>query len=324
VNENQTNIILLKSLYTQKKKILLATVIFALLAIGFTFFIPKKYTALGIVYPTSSNSIKDVVAHPDFGYEIHSDRLIQLFQSRIMQDWVTQNFDLISYYEIDTSNADWVYSLDKKYHHDISFSRNKYLSVEIEVNSKNPQRSADMVNGMIHYVDTIRRDMFLANTTLLVQNLEKQIAQQEDVVNTLLIQIFNSVPSSERNKLSQNTEIIIQERKNKAIQQLGDETVLNSLKNNYSIAVEKLINDYYHELGILNALKRDLTAANEKINLPFPGIYEVTLAVPDGKKTSPSTLKNGIIGGFAGFIFSLLFFVFQIKLREIQTILKDD
>lgn len=324
MDENQTNTILLKSLYTQRKKIALVTVVFALLAMGLTFFIPKKYTALGIVYPTASNSIKDVVAHPDFGYEIHSDRLIQLFQSRIMQDWVVETFDLIDYYEIDTSSAEWIHSLDKKYHHDISFSRNKYLSVEIEVSNKDPQRSADMVNGMISYVDTLRRDMFLANTTILVQNLEKQISQQEEIVTHLLTQIFNSVPSEERNALSQNNEIVIQERKNKAIQQLGDETVLNSLKNNYSITVEKLINDYYHELGILNSLKNDLKVAHEKISLPFPGIYEVTHAVPDGKKTSPSTLKNGIIGGTAGLIFSLMFFIFQIKLREIQTILKDD
>jgi LPS O-antigen subunit length determinant protein (WzzB/FepE family) len=324
VNENQANTELLKNLFLNRKKILFISIVFGLIAIGLTFFIPKKYTALGIVYPTASNSIKDVVTHPGFGYDIQSDRLIQLFQSQIMQDWVIQKFDLISYYEIDPNKTDWVHSLKKKYSNDVSFSRNKYLSVEIEVSSKDPNRSADMVNEMIHYMDTIKRDIFITNTQLLVSNLKKQTIGQEEKVNHLLFQIFNSQPSSQKNTLSENTQVIIQERKNKAIQQLGDEAILNALKNNYSLNMEKLINQYYHELGILNTLKKDLVIANEQIALPFPGIYHITNAVANGKKTSPSVIRNGLIGWVTGFIFSIVFYILQVKIRSIYTMMKED
>lgn len=323
MNEHQANNELLKVLFINKTKILSISILFAFIATGLTFFIPKKYTSLGIVYPTASYAIKDVVNHPGFGYDIQADRLIQLFKSQIMEDWVVQEFDLIGYYKIDTTRSDWIYSLKKKYNDDVSFSRNKYLSVEIEVTSKNPERSARIANGMINYVDTIRRNIFIDNTQLLVSNLENQIELQDRAVNQLLVQIFESNPSSKKNTLSENTQVIIQERKNKAIQQLGDEAILNALENNYSLGMEKMINQYYHELGILNNLKKDLINAKEQISLPFPGIYHINDAVANGKKTSPSVLKNGLIGWITGLIFSIAFFVFQTKIKSIYVMMNE-
>lgn len=324
VNEQQSNQEVIKLLFFNRKKIAFFTILLFLLSITTTFFIPKEYTAIGIIYPTKSNSMKDVVNSPDFGYELQSDRLIQLLQSQRMQQMVVNNFSLISYFEIDTTEIGAKNTLQKKYSKSFSFDRTKFLSVEISANMKSPELAAKVVNSMISYIDTIRRDIFLENTLIWVNELEQKVIYQERIVDSLLLGVFNSNDLHEGNSLSKNKSIHIKSRQEDAIILRGDEVIKTALLNNYSIQLEKLINQYYMELGILNRFQSDLNFGKEKLSLPFPKVYTVAKAEVDDKKTSPSFLKNGIIGLVGGFILSVFFFLGQNKLRTITRLFQDN
>ena len=86
---------LIKLLYINRKFIVVLTLVFFLLAIGVTFLTPKKYASFGVIYPTKSNSIKEVVRSSDFGFEIQADRLIQLFESDRVKKTMIKEFDLV-------------------------------------------------------------------------------------------------------------------------------------------------------------------------------------------------------------------------------------
>jgi uncharacterized protein involved in exopolysaccharide biosynthesis len=309
VNEQQSNQEVIKLLFFNRKQIALFTVLFLLLTLITTFFIPKKYTATGIIYPTKSNSMKDVVNNPVFGYELQADRLLQLLQSQRMQEMVVNKFDLISYYEIDTTLAGEKNSLQKNYLEDFSFQRTKYLSVEISAEMNNPELAANVVNSMINYIDTIRRDIFLENTIIWVNELEQRVTSQELIVDSLLMAVFNSNEPHSNNSIAKSKSAHINARQKNAIILQGDKIVQNAILTNYSVQLEKLINQYYMELGILNRFQSDLNQGKEKLSLPFPKVYTVTQAEVDDKKTSPSFLKNGIIGLVAGFLLSVFFFL---------------
>lgn len=282
----------------------------------------KKYTATGVVYPTKSNLMKNVVDDPDFGYQIHTERLIQLFKSRTMRNEMINRLNLIEYYQLDTLKPNWVHNLKTQYQKDITINRTKYLSVEITAELKDPHLAAKMVNNMISYVDTIRRDIFLENTYIWVNDLKPKIGPQQHVVDSLLLAIDNYDQKRQSNSLSKDAIVQIKARRENGNSLAGDHLIQNSLEQNYSVGLEKLISHYYRELGILNRFQSDLISAQEKLSLPFPKIYTVMRAEVDDKKTSPSKTINGLISLIMGFIFGITFFVFKDNFTQIKDRIK--
>ena len=114
------------------------------------------------------------------------------------------------------------------------------------------------------------------------------------------------------------------EKKANGEHQYGDNLVTEVLKNNYSIEAEKLINNYYHELGVLNEIKQDKGMITQKLTEPLPGVYKINKAFGGGKKTSPSLIKNTLIGLIFGFCMSILFFIVSAKWRQISASIATD
>ncbi|MFT4752546.1 MAG: LPS O-antigen subunit length determinant protein (WzzB/FepE family) [Salibacteraceae bacterium] len=318
MNENESNKNLIRIIYHNRKAIVISAMLFAITALIITAFIPKKYEAMGVVYPTKSNLMVNVANDPDFGYQMHSDRLIQLFHSPKMRQTMVQRFDLFSYYEIDTLKPNWLYQIKKEFERDIQFNRTEYLSIEIYAQMKSPELASNVVNNMITYIDTIRRDIYLENTQLWVLDLEEKIIPIRDTVDLLLLAIFNHTEVGNSNVLSENSSILIDQRQKHAHALKGDIIIKNALKNNYSIALENLIAAYYMNLGVLNRLETDLILGREKLKMPFPKVYTVIKAEVNDKKIFPSYRINGLVGLICGLIFSILFFTIRKNIRALN------
>ena len=306
--EKTANKRVLEILYLNRIKIIIFSVLFAVLAVGITFLIPKKYTASGIVFPTNSNSMKDVANSTFFGYEFQADRLIQMFQSQKMKETIVERYDLINYYEIDTNSKNWRFYLNKYYNEDISFKRTKFISVEIEVIMKSPELASNIANTMMSYIDTIRKEILYENVYSLQDDLSNKVDEHQLIVDSLLYTLSNEKKTTKPNQLALNIVSKLEENNKNGQLGLGDEIVINAAKNNYSFKIAKAINEYYHQLSILSNLKKELVVLNEKTSTPFPRIYRVQNAIADYKKTSPSFLINSILGFLIGLIGSVLFY----------------
>ncbi len=323
MNERQTNIELLKVLFSHRKQILLSSILFFVVSLAITFFIPKQYVSTAIIYPTKSNSIKDVSTNPSIGFEMQTNRLIQLLESNKMRDLIAQKFDLATYYGIDTSALGWKHSLNKQYAKDFSFTRTKYLSIEISGTMKSAALAANCVNAMVTYIDTLRKEIFLKNTVLWVNDLSQKLSGQEHKVDSLLSILFLSNDQNTPLALAENKQTFIRNRKENATILQGDAIVENVIKNNYSVRTEKLINEYYMELGILNRFQSDLIQGRNQLSQPFPKVYVFSNAEIDDAKSSPSYKINGLIGGIAGFLLSLFYVVGINKWNQLSSYLKD-
>lgn len=318
MEEQKINQNIVKTLYDKRIKILITTLVFFIGAITITFFIPKKYMAYGVVYSTNSNSIKDVVKNPSFGFDVQADRLIQLFESEGMKKKIIKEFDLINYYELDTTSKGWIYTLNKNYSQDINFNRTRYLSVAIQANMKSSQMAADIVNRLIELIDTVRQEVFNTNSDVLLDTYKQKVEKQKGTVSKLLVQIYESEKSKGKaNRLSDNRLKQIEERQKNGNTIKGDELIKDLLTSNYTLKKEELINEYYHELGILNRLKSEYTSIKETVELPFPSIYKVSSAEADEKKVSPSLTVNAILGLVIGLLFSITLVIVPARLKEI-------
>lgn len=312
MEEKTANKRVLETLFKNRVKILLFSIVFAIIAVGVTFFIPKKYTATGIVFPTNSNSMKDVANSTFFGYEFQADRLIQLFESQKMKETIVKRYDLINYYEIDTNSKNWRYYLNKYYSEDISFKRTKFISVELKVIMKSPELASNIANTMMSYIDTIRKEILYENVYALQNDLSNKVFDHQMIVDSLLFLLSNKKKTTKPNQLAQNIVSKLEENNKNGNLGLGDEIIINAAKNNYTFKTAKAINEYYTQLSILSNLKKELVVLTEKTSMPFPRIYRVQNAIADYKKTSPSFLLNMILGLLIGAIGSILFYSLKI------------
>ena len=318
MEEKTANKRVLETLFKNRVKILLFSIVFAIIAVGVTFFIPKKYTASGIVFPTNSNSMKDVANSNFFGYEFQADRLIQLFESQKMKETIIKRYDLINYYEIDTNSKNWRYYLNKYYIEDISFKRTKFISVKLNVIMKSPELASKIANTMMSYIDTIRKEILYENVYALQDDLSHKVYNHQIIVDSLLFLLSNEKKTTKPNQLAQNIVSKLEENNKNGNLGLGDEIIINAAKNNYTFKTAKAINEYYHQLSILSNLKRELVVLKEKTSVPFPRIYRVQNAIADYKKTSPSFLLNIILGFLIGAIGSILFYSLKIHWSNFQ------
>lgn len=323
MDEKNVNLLILKSLFENRLMIVMTILGFVLLSICVNFMIPKKFTSSAIVYPNATNSIDELVIDPSFGFEIQADRTIQLFESQMMKDKLVKKFNLIGYYELDTTSSEWYAKLSKNYSKDITFSRTKYQSVLIRVNMKDPFLAADIANTAVNYLDTIQKNLFVENLIEIKHQIELNVSIQQQEIDQVLLEILMSdTLGSSSNPVSTNklNQIKFQHQIGQA--QAGDDLIIQVLEKYPSFEIEKKINDYYIKLGALNELKKKLANVEETIKLPFPGVYIISRALPDKTPTSPILFWNIIFGFLIGMVVSVGYLIAKVSLGSIRSSLK--
>ncbi len=288
-----------------------------------TLLTPKKYSAEGVVYPTSSNNINEVTANPEFGFELQADKLIQLFDSQEMQSKIITQYNLVDYYELDSSSIDWKHKLNKYYRRDFTFSRTKYLSIVVNATTKDPYLSANIVNTMISYVDTVRQNIFFENVLSLKASLYKQVTIHQKNVDSLLKAINENIGKETKSPLAESNLNKINFAKQTGKMNTGDAVIANAIINNYSIELENTINEYKLALGQLNLYKTELAKVQKTLSLPFPSIYKVKMAEVDLKKVSPSLFINLVYAILAGLLFSITYITIKHNWSRIKASLTE-
>jgi hypothetical protein len=100
------------------------------------------------------------------GEEQELEHMMQVLQSNEIINRVIEKFDLINYYEIDTSNEKYFVDMMKKYQSNVESEITKYSSIRISVLDQDPQMAADIANEITSLIDTV------------MNNLQKNMAQQ--------------------------------------------------------------------------------------------------------------------------------------------------
>lgn len=296
--------------YKQRKFLILTFLIGAVLAVGVTFFIPKKFLSTAIVYPVNSHTKDDIVANPQFGYEIETEQLLQLLQSKNMRQRTIEKFDLISYYEMDTSKKDWSAKLELKYIKDVQFSRTQYLSIVINVTTESPELSANIANFQVKEVNAYRDAVFEKNRLQEFNSVKKDLEKCELKCELLKDSIYKI--KGGKNELLFNF-----------IENLNNEDYDASEFVNDS-RLEGLIEKYLFETKKLAELQSAFSKLEIQINKPIPEIYTIDQAVPSYKKVSPSYLVNSLIGGFTLLFLSLTIMIVKKEWNVLKVTAEND
>ena len=131
-------------------------------------FITPKFKSKALFYPSTTNSIsselfygiKDKAKDPlMFGDEEIDEQYMQLLESGNLKSKIMAQFNLMEHYKIDQNRLDKYAALGNKYASNIKTKRTNYNSIEIEVLDEDPKMAADIANGIMAYVDTVKNEI---------------------------------------------------------------------------------------------------------------------------------------------------------------------
>ncbi len=189
-NEKASTVEFLRLLY-KKKGIVIGAIILSLgLSILVTSLMSPRFYSFAIIFPTNTNSSAAILDNPQFGYDLDADRLMQLLESELMRDSIVELYDLIAYYEVDTTRLDWKHQLDIRFIRDVSFYRTKYMSVVIAVTTKQPKLSASIANSIIDILDGLRERIFEENSYQALVTIEEEYFNKQTYVDQLVDSIY--------------------------------------------------------------------------------------------------------------------------------------
>ena len=294
----------IKFLFKNRKIYIISLLVGGVLGGILTFFIPKKYMSTAIVYPYNSHTVSSIVSNPQFGYEVETEQLLQLFESRTMRDKTIEKFNLQEYYEEDTLKIDWKSKLSMKYIDDVTFFRSKYLSVVINVTTKDPELSADIANFQVEEVNRYREAIFEENRRSGFLNFKEKYLTSEIKLNELTDSIY--LVKGGDDQLLYNF-----------VQNLDNENY-NSSEFIDDPKLESLIDRYLYEKKRFEYLRTEYDKQKQILEEELPSIYSVDVAQPNYKKKSPSFSINIVLGAVTLFILSLTLTLIFTKWRELK------
>ncbi len=306
--EKKDAISLFKLIYSNRKLFLAVIIISFVMSVGVTFLMPNKYYSYGIVFATNSHQSANILDNPQFGYEQDAEQLMQLLESEALRNEIIIEFDLVAYYNIDTTSLDWEQSLVKQYINDVNFFRSKYMSIIISATTKNPELSANIVNSIIGKVNQFKENVFKSNKMQDYEYKRVSYVNQLAKVDSITQKIYALKKPQGPNDLIYN-HFLMTSKEN-----APPETYLYI----NSIELESLIREYKYNHYRLEALKDEFVKAGYSINRPAQQNYVIDPAKPQYKRASPSFSINCSIGVFSALLFTIVFVFIRSKWRALM------
>lgn len=225
------------------KWILLAVL---LIAATLSYFVVKSiaplYESHAILYPSGSNSRDKQLQEFSFGYEVHSERLVQMLNSQHIMDSLIFNYDLANRYDVDMSRPDGYDRLLSKARDRIIFHKTRYSSVVISVQDEKPEIAANMANEAARLVNVVNALIIKENagTALNAAKREFQSRSKAITVSNDSIQVVKEYSRSESVSMMKDR---IRQR----------EIRINQLRKTLDkIRKEQQVFDYGFQINILN------------------------------------------------------------------------
>ncbi len=269
---------------SHKKILLLSLLLGATIGGGASFFIPPKYAAKTLIFAVNYADLEKNQANIPFGLDIHADHLMQMLISTRLKDSVIQHLDLIQYYGIDKNRNDWREQVYQNWENDVQIHKTRFLSIEIEVKTKQAQLSADIANQIVSYADKIYNQMLDENEAPFMQNFSKNYDQRQHELSILS-------DSLERLRLAKKDTFYINRLKNQI--NLQAQYANGELKKQYDYAKSR----FERKLVVLNVIET---------------------ALPAGRKSSPSFTLNILIGATIGLFFTIIAKLLPILFKQIR------
>lgn len=176
-------------LYKSRKLLFTVVLVAGILSLIATSFMIKKYEAKAGFFPPAFNREEHLSLNAAMGYNLEADKLINIAQSATIKDSLIEKFDLIKFYDADTSSSVWRENIYSRIDNDLSLERTKYMSVVISFRSTDPEVSAAVVNEIMSLLSRFLERMIKNNMIEPLSYAENVYFKKSEGVAALLQKI---------------------------------------------------------------------------------------------------------------------------------------
>ena len=150
-----------------------------------TQFLTPLYQSTVTLYATNPQADASVLEYQEFGWDVDSDRFIQVLKSKKVRDSVIRIFNLKEHYHIDTTQKRWRNKLYRKYNNRITFERTPYMSIEIKVQDRDPEKAARIANEISRLGDVVKANILKNNIRRALESVEERYHEKQQEVSKL-------------------------------------------------------------------------------------------------------------------------------------------
>lgn len=327
---NNESIKLLARIYIWRKKLIIVSLIAAIISIIFSFLISPQYKATAIVFPSRTFSVSKLLIeqnqgaqedYMDLGDEDDAEKLLQILNSTEIRTSIADKYDLWTNWDIKKNTVHSNHYLKMKWEDMVNFKRTNFVSIKIEVYDYVANRSADIANSIVAYADTVKFKM--------TREVAKQALEiTRDEYNSTILRI-NELEDSlqvikELGVLDNKAEITAYTKSMAKAIEKGNESAQKKLQEKldilkkYGTAYDNVFSNLKKYRLKYPIIKNKYDEALVNYNKPMPSKFIVDKAVADENKARPIRWLIVLISTSSSFLMAFLYLLFTEKFIELK------
>ena len=320
---------LISFIYGHLKPLLILSLCAAVLASIVSFLIENKFKSTVILYPSSTSSISRALMNSsntkgdilEFGDDEKVEQLLQVVHSDKVRDMVVKKFDLMKHYDIDSTSPSKYTDLNEHFESNITFKRNEYMAVEINVLDADPAVAAAIANGTAKILDevmnNIQKERALPGFKIVEKSYFDYLAYEQDLEDSLNFIMGKGVHDVEAQSpvLTSAYADAIGKGNKAAVASIDEKlALLNKYGAQQYNLKEKLLNTAIQLCSLKERYDEAKIDANERI----PNFFVVNEAKAAEKKSYPVRWLIVSLSTACTFVFALIALLINEKIKLIK------
>ncbi|MCF8253186.1 MAG: hypothetical protein K9H61_11650 [Bacteroidia bacterium] len=301
-----------------RKKLIIICAISAILSIIISspWIIKPKFQSTAVFYPSTNNSISSALLTDsrvkqkdplEFGEQVAAQQYVQILESDYLKGKVIKQFNLVEHYRIDTSDKEINYKMGKMYNKNISAKKTPYASIEVIVLDEDPVKAADVANGIVMILDSVKTEVQRRLALQALSIIETEYKRKEEEINSIKGRMQELGAKGVYNVEEQSkaiTELVGKNGMNENIRKIQDNLAL------YGAEFQSLYSTLELQVEQANELKKKLDQAKIDVGGNLSNVFILQTATPAERKAYPLRffiVIGSVLGSFVLACIVLLF-----------------
>lgn len=327
---NNESIKLLAKIYIWRKKLIIVSVIAAVVSTVIAFLLSPQYKASVIVFPSRTFSVSKLLIEPnpggqedymDLGDEDDAEKLLQILNSTEIRTRIADEYDLWANWDIKKGTVNSQHYLKMKWEDMVSFKRTNFVSIKVEVYDYVAERSAKIANSIVAYADTVKFKMTreVAKQALKITkdeyyNTIHRINELEDSLQTIK-ELGVLDYSAEVKAYSKSMAKAIESGNESGQRKLQEK--LDLLKK-YGIAYDDVYGNLKKYRLKYPIIKNKYDESIVNYNNAMPSKFIVDKAIADEQKAKPFRALIVVLSTVSAFLLALLYLLSVEKMADFK------
>ena len=325
---------LIQFLWKWKTSLLIICVATAILSFVFStpIFVRPKYKSTAIIYAPRTNSVSKILMNEQnynerldvkaYAVEEETEQMMQILNSREIQDALIEKFDLANYYQITPDQKYWQTRLYKTLVGNIKIKRTEFGAISITVSDWNPVLASNMTNEIVCLLDTVKNKIEKERASVAYHLLQKQVEEITEEIkridDSLSIIMHHGVFDfeSQSERVTQQYAIALSQGNTAAMNRLQIELEKLATWGPNSEALRDL-QYYFREYQSL--CKAKMMDAKVDMESQMPVKFVIEKAIPADKKFFPKKSVIVIVSTLSALIIGIIIILIMESIKATPT-----